>query len=121
MDSWDEKVYVWTKGDSFGSVSQRFYKTEDYAAALQMYNRSHPRASSALRRDGTVAEGDKIYIPEDSRILEKRHADAIVKPSRSRNRPVRAPPPSARCRRGFRTLPNCRPRRPSARRLPLEF
>ena len=79
VDSWDEKVHVWTKGDSFAALSQGAYSTEDYAAALQMYNRNHPRASASLRRDGTVAEGDKIYIPEQ-RILEKRHADVIAKP-----------------------------------------
>lgn len=53
VDSWDEKVHVWTKGDSFAALSQGAYSTEDYAAALQMYNRNHPRtALPAPRRHG---------------------------------------------------------------------
>jgi hypothetical protein len=80
VDSWDERTYVWKKDDTFAAVSKRKYNSEDYALALEMYNRNHPRASVSLRRDGRVGEGDKIYIPEDPRVLEKRHADLFAKP-----------------------------------------
>ena len=86
VDSWDERTYVWKRDDTFASISKSAYNTEDYAAALQMYNRNHPCASTSLRRDGTVAEGDKIYIPP-SQVLEKRHADSIAK---SKPKPVAA-------------------------------
>ncbi len=90
MDSWDERTYVWKKDDSFAAVSQGAYNSEDYAAALEMYNRNHPRASATLRSKGAVSEGEKIYIPPSS-ILEKRHADAIA---RGKPRPVSSVPPA---------------------------
>jgi hypothetical protein len=39
-----------------------------------------------MRRDGTLAPGDRIYLPP-SPVLEKRHADVIVK---SKPKPVTA-------------------------------
>ena len=118
VDSWDERTYVVRKDDTFAAVSQSFYKTEDYGAALEMYNRNHPRASASLRSKGTLAEGDKIYIPEQ-RILEKRHAD-LVKP-----KPIcagRAPATLARSRQNSRTCRRrCRRRRllPRSRGRPI--
>ena len=86
VDSWDERTYVAKPGDTFAAISQSEYKTEDYAKALQMYNQNHPRAGDAMRRDGTMAPGDRIYLPP-SPVLEKRHADVIV---RSKPKPVTA-------------------------------
>jgi hypothetical protein len=84
VDSWDERTYTAKSGDTFAAISQSEYKTEDYAKALEMYNRNHPRAGDAMRRDGAIALGDRIYIPP-SPVLEKRHADVIV---RSKPKPV---------------------------------
>jgi hypothetical protein len=86
VDSWDERTYVARPGDTFAAISQSEYKTEDYAKALQMYNRNHPRAGDAMRRDGTMSPGDRIYLPP-SPVLERRHADVIV---RSKPKPVTA-------------------------------
>jgi hypothetical protein len=86
VDSWDERTYVAKTGDSYAAISLSEYKTEDYAKALQMYNQNHPRAGDAMRRDGTMAPGDRIYLPP-SPVLEKRHADVIV---RSKPKPVTA-------------------------------
>ena len=38
-----------------------------------------------MRRDGTIAPGDRVYIPQSPAVLEKRHGDAI---SRSKPKPV---------------------------------
>ncbi len=84
VDSWDERTYVAKPGDTYAVISLSEYKTEDYAKALQMYNQNHPRAGDAMRRDGTMAPGDQIYLPP-SPVLEKRHADVIV---RSKPKPV---------------------------------
>jgi hypothetical protein len=86
VDSWDERTYVAKPGDTFAAISQSEYKTEDYAKALQMYNQNHPRAGDAMRSNGTMAPGDRIYLPP-SPVLEKRHADVIV---RSKPKPLTA-------------------------------
>ena len=86
VESWDERTYVAKPGDTYAAISLSEYKTEDYAKALQMYNQNHPRAGDAMRRDGTMAPGDRIYLPP-SPVLEKRHADVIV---RSKPKPVTA-------------------------------
>ena len=88
VDSWDERTYVAKPGDTFATISLSEYKTEDYAKALQLYNQNHPRTGDAMRRDGTMAPGDRIYLPP-SPVLEKRHADVIV---RSRPKPVTVGP-----------------------------
>jgi hypothetical protein len=77
VDSWDERTYVCRAGDTFASISKLQYNSDAYADALLLYNRNHPRAGDALRRDGTIAPGDRIYVPP-SAILEKRHGDAVA-------------------------------------------
>ena len=46
VDSWDEKTYVCKPGDDFAAIAEPAYPGHgpEYAAALQMYNRNHPRA-----------------------------------------------------------------------------
>jgi hypothetical protein len=78
VESWDEVSYVWKTGDTFPSLSAHYYQTEDYAQALQLYNRNHPRASDTMHRDGTPNAGETIYIPSAS-ILEQRHGALIPK------------------------------------------
>src|SRR5262249_23287421 len=53
-------------------------QTDAYAEALKLWNRNHPRASDAMRADGTLQPGDTIYVPP-GRILEKRHGALIPK------------------------------------------
>jgi hypothetical protein len=78
VESWDEVSYVCKAEDTFKSLSAHYYQTEDYALALQLYNRNHPRASETLRRDGTLTIGETIYIPSGS-VLEQRHGSVIPK------------------------------------------
>jgi hypothetical protein len=79
VDSWDEQTYVCKAGDTFAALAKRFYNAEDYADALQQYNRNHPRAAAALRRDGALQPGDRVYVPPGA-VLERRHPGGIVRP-----------------------------------------
>jgi hypothetical protein len=89
VKSWDETDYVCKAGDTYRSISAHFYLNEAYAEALQLYNRNHPRASDAMRRDGTLVPGETLYIPP-SGILEERHSAVIPKPAPAAARPVPA-------------------------------
>ncbi len=57
-------------GDTWESLSKQYYGTTEAAAALREFNRSTPRASDRLRRDGTIAAGDPVFIPQLS-ILQR--------------------------------------------------
>jgi hypothetical protein len=108
VKSWDETDYVCKAGDTYRSISAHFYLNEAYAEALQLYNRNHPRASDAMRRDGTLVPGETLYIPP-SGILEERHSAVIPKPAPAATRPVPAsyrspdPQPPAKYVQGDRT------------------
>jgi hypothetical protein len=57
--------YVCKAGDTFQSLSKDYYHREDFAAALQAFNRvdSHRCGSPALSSDGKLAAGDVVYVP----------------------------------------------------------
>jgi nucleoid-associated protein YgaU len=76
VESYDEEAVPVKPGDTFESISKRFYQTEAYAEALKTWNRNHPRASDALRLNGTLQPGDVLFVPPGA-ILEKRHGASI--------------------------------------------
>jgi hypothetical protein len=99
---YDEQEYRSTAGDTFEKISERYYGTDKFAAALRQHNRHHARASTQMSNDGTLAPGERIYIPPAD-ILEQRYGDTIVKPAApsqtlpasytSPSAPGSAPPP----------------------------
>ena len=62
--------------DTFQSLSKQYYGNDSYATALQMWNQTHPRASDAMARDGTLVPGDKVYIPPTAQL--ERHYPALI-------------------------------------------
>jgi hypothetical protein len=57
--------HVFQAGDTFASVCKQYYGREDFAAALQAFNRveSHRCGSPALAADGKLSAGDVVYVP----------------------------------------------------------
>jgi hypothetical protein len=77
VESYDEETYVCKAGDSFEAISQRYFQSPNYAQALLLFNRNHPRAAAALwKNSATLTEGMPVYVPP-LRILEKYHGSAI--------------------------------------------
>lgn len=77
VESYDEEMYLWRANDSFEAISGRFYNSKNYAQALLLFNRNHPRAAATLAKDPpALAEGQAVFIPP-MRILEKQHPTAI--------------------------------------------
>jgi hypothetical protein len=74
--AFDEVAYVCQPGDTFQTISKRFYQSDTFAVALQRHNRNHFRASDQMARDGTFQPGEQIFIPPAD-ILEQRYGDAI--------------------------------------------
>jgi hypothetical protein len=74
--SYEEMRRTVGANDSFASLSKEIYHDESYAKALQMWNQNHPRATEAMARDGTLAPGDKIFIPPATQ-LEQHYAGLI--------------------------------------------
>jgi hypothetical protein len=62
--SWEEQEYRYQAGDSFEKLSARKYGSEQYAQALQMYNRDHPQTSDKVHSEGTPSPGDKVFLPD---------------------------------------------------------
>jgi hypothetical protein len=73
--------YVCQAGDTFASVAKQYYGREDFAAALQAFNRvdSHRCGSPALSNDGKLAPGDAVYVPMLA-ALESEAAGYLPKP-----------------------------------------
>jgi hypothetical protein len=78
--SYDETVYRCQANDNYIDLSKRFYETDAYAAALQLYNRNHPQATPSMARDGGLIIGEPVYVPSTS-ILHARYGAVIRNPS----------------------------------------
>jgi hypothetical protein len=76
VESFDEETYRPRTEDNFASISKRFYQSDKYGQALLLFNREHPRATEALRRDPPDLTGQAVYVPP-IHILEKRHGNVI--------------------------------------------
>lgn len=62
--SWEEREYRFQASDTFATLSARSYGSEQYAQALQMYNREHPQTSDRVHAGGLPAPGDKVFLPD---------------------------------------------------------
>jgi hypothetical protein len=93
VESYDENTYTCKANDTFRTISQAVYHSDQYEHALKLFNRNHPLADSALQQDPPVLRaGLPVYIPP-VRILEKYYgAPVLESPPRS---PAPAPPPRA--------------------------
>jgi hypothetical protein len=69
--------------DSYRSLSVRFYGSDEYAQALQMFNAEHPM--SRVARDGTLNPGDTVFIP-DTHKLESTYGHLINVVGQERDR-----------------------------------
>jgi nucleoid-associated protein YgaU len=77
VESYDEEEYRAKAGDTFQAISMQFYRTDRYAPALLLYNRSHPLGSLGVRQEPPVLQaGQPVFIPPTN-ILEKRHSAAV--------------------------------------------
>jgi hypothetical protein len=77
VESFDEETYRVRPGDTFFSISQSHYQTENYAQALVEFTRNHPLTSDTDRQQlPKLRAGQSIYVPPTS-ILEKRYATTI--------------------------------------------
>jgi hypothetical protein len=78
VESYDEETfYCKAPYTTFESISKKFYNNENYAQALLLFNRNHPRRAAALWKDPPQLQEDMpIYIPP-LRILEKHYNYAI--------------------------------------------
>jgi nucleoid-associated protein YgaU len=71
VESYDEDTYTSKANDTFRTISQAVYHSEQYEHALQLFNRNHPLAGPGLRQDPPALQaGQPVYIPP-VRILEK--------------------------------------------------
>jgi hypothetical protein len=78
---YSEQEYVCQSGDTWESLSKRFYlNTDRFAKALQRHNQNHFRASDQMVQTGRLAPGERVFIPQ-ANVLEEKYADAIMKPS----------------------------------------
>jgi hypothetical protein len=78
--SYDEMIYTCQSKDTWLSVSKRFYHTEAYAAALQLYNRTHPQATNrSMTAEGAMTIGEPVYVPSTS-LLHERYGSHIAAP-----------------------------------------
>jgi hypothetical protein len=114
VESFDEEVYRCQPGDTFDKISAAHYHTEGYAQALLMFNRDHPLASGAIRRDPPQLDpGQLVYIPP-TRVLEARYRTLIPR--------LPAPAEAPRVDRSANASPQARGAAPpGSRNTPLGY
>jgi hypothetical protein len=70
VDSYDEEWYYCKQGDSLDSISQKFFFTPKYDAALRQYNLDRNYQASFRQEKPSLAAGQVVKVPP-ARILEK--------------------------------------------------
>jgi nucleoid-associated protein YgaU len=91
VESYDEQNYRAVAGDTFRSISARFYHSDKYERALVLFNRSHPMGCEGSRQDPPrLQPGEIVHLPPVY-ILERRYPAAI--PDSQPPMPVTPPPP----------------------------
>jgi nucleoid-associated protein YgaU len=96
VQSYLEEEHRWQPGDSFAAVSQKFYFTDKYAAALQEYNRDYPLAAAGMKQNPpAMVPGQAIWVPP-VRILERDYARFVAdfRPLNNRGMPAPVDSPS---------------------------
>jgi phage tail protein X len=76
VEHWDEEIYRCKPGDTFASISTRYFGSDKYAPALAAFNRSHPQANDGVKANQPLQADWKVYLPPLS-VLERRHGSAI--------------------------------------------
>jgi hypothetical protein len=76
VESYDERVHICQPGDTFRSISQRYYRSESYTQALQAYNQAHWHASDRMKREGIIVAGEEVAVPGPDR-LSSQHGNLI--------------------------------------------
>jgi nucleoid-associated protein YgaU len=80
VESYDEETYVCTQGDTFETISEKFYHSKDHAQALMQFNHTHPRAAAPLLQNPpALGTGVAVYVPP-VRILDKQFSPAAPSP-----------------------------------------
>ncbi|MFO0808160.1 MAG: hypothetical protein U0746_06020 [Gemmataceae bacterium] len=76
--SYLEEEHRWQPADSFRGVSERYYFSPKYEAALKQYNRDYPLASKAMKQSAAVLPpGTTVWVPP-VRILERDYPELIT-------------------------------------------
>src|SRR5262249_37455429 len=83
-------------GDTWESLSTRYYGNDRCGVALQAFNRDYAFSSARMRREGSFSAGERIFIPPAS-VLVGRYKGLIRAPSSAA--PV--PPVTETRSRGF--------------------
>jgi hypothetical protein len=83
--TFDEESYRSGPGDTFQSISEKFYHSKVYDQALILFNRDHPMSAGS---GATPQPGQTIFIPPLS-ILEERYPQAL--PTLTPVKPAAAP------------------------------
>jgi nucleoid-associated protein YgaU len=76
VDSFDETAHRCRAGDTFESISTQYYRSQQFAEALRMYNRYHPQHAKNYQTEGTLPEGQVVFLPPAA-ILQARFRSLI--------------------------------------------
>ena len=78
VESFSEEEYTVKPGDTYATISQAKYYSQNYAEALRLYNRNDSLLSDGADGTGGLKPGQKVSVP-DLRILEKRYSHVLPK------------------------------------------
>jgi hypothetical protein len=75
VESFDYWSYASRQGDTFAGISQTYYKSDRYGAALREFNQKHPLAARTPQHDPPNA-GQKVIVP-DLAYLEEHYSGMV--------------------------------------------
>ena len=77
VESYDEQMYRWKAGDTFGAIARNYYGSDRYEKALLLFNRDHPRAADGVRLDPPALQADQLVFVPPANVLAKQYPQAI--------------------------------------------
>jgi hypothetical protein len=64
VEAYDESTHLCKANETFRTISQEWYHSDQYERPLLLFNRNHPLAIDAFRQESPILQaGQRVYIP----------------------------------------------------------
>ncbi len=90
VNSWSEKVFISSAGDTWDSIALSQYQRKDLARMLQQYNELHPRLA-ALPKSGLLPIRTEIFLPPLEELLRQGATAVPLTKPQTESFPIRNP------------------------------
>jgi hypothetical protein len=77
VESYDQFTPACKAGDTYVTISLKYYHSDKYAKALMLFNRDHPANQNQTFDPETLKPGQTVFVPVDAAVLDRKYGTVI--------------------------------------------